>query len=103
MNDDWIGQTAAAVVGVHLIVVAAVGALLVYLVSRWRRRRIRAAQVLITRIALAGWLSPSSALISPEGGSDPTGAVTSPDPAPVVVPHRVHIEIGGPGRHRKAA
>ena len=54
MNDDWIGQTAAAVVGVHLIVVAAVGALLVYLVSRWRRRRIRSAQVLITRIALAG-------------------------------------------------
>lgn len=31
------------------------------------------------------------------------GAGTTPDPAPAVAPRRVHIEMGGPGRHRMVA
>lgn len=43
--------------------------------------------------------------VSPPIGDGPaaTGAGTSPDPAPVVVPHRVRVEMGGHGRHAKEA
>jgi hypothetical protein len=104
MNDHWAEQTAAAVFGVHLLVVALVGTILTLLLFRWRRSRIPRPQVLITRIALAGWLTYSSALpASSEGGPATTGAVTSPGPAPVVALHRLHFEMGGSGRHRMVA
>lgn len=32
-----------------------------------------------------------------------TAGAGTPDPAPAVAPRRVHIEMGGPGRHREAA
>lgn len=36
-------------------------------------------------------------------GHAAAGAGNSPDPAPAAVARRVHIEMGGPGRHRMVA
>lgn len=42
--------------------------------------------------------------VSPPPGDGPiTAGAGTPDPAPAVVPHRVHIEMGGHGRHREVA
>jgi hypothetical protein len=88
----------------HLLVAVAVAAVLIVLATHWHRVRIRRAQVAAVRVALAGWLTYSSALpTSPEGGPATTGAVTSPGPAPVVVPHRVRFDVGGLDRHRMVA
>lgn len=97
MSTQWLDQTAAALVGVHLLVIAAVGMAVTLLVSRWRR--IRGARVLITRITLAG-LSRSPVL-RPQVDGHATAGVGAPDPAPAVVPHRVHVEMSG--RHRWVA
>lgn len=97
MTGHWMQQTAAAIVGVHLLAAVAVAAVMVALVFPVaHRRHIRRSQVLITRIALIG--THSSALTSPEGGQSATGAGT-PDPAPVAEPPtrvRVSCTVGVP-------
>lgn len=100
MTGHWTHQTAAALVGVHLLL-AVIVASLILAAYRMRRRRIRRSQVLVTRIALAAW-PPSSALTSPEGGAATDGAGT-PDPAPSVAPTvRFRVSYAG-GRHRMVA
>lgn len=98
MTGHWMTQTAAALVGVHLLLAVGVAAVIVAVVLPVvHRRHIRRSQVLITRIALIGG-SHSSALASCEGGQVTTGAGT-PDPAPVVEPParvRVRCTVGVP-------
>jgi hypothetical protein len=88
-------DVAAALIGTHLIVAATVAAVLVALYFRWQRRHIRRSQVLITRIALAGFQTP---VPRPSVDGPTTGAGT-PDPAPVVAPR---VRVTHP-RHRLVA
>ena len=82
---------------------------------RWLARRDRAMYARISEIsarhadvqarAAERALLYDQTPVSPPPGDGPaaTGAGTSPDPAPVVVHHRVRIEMGGPSRHREVA
>jgi hypothetical protein len=81
------------------LAVLAVGVLL--LVPRWNRRRIRRSQVRTVRAALDGWLTKTP--VSPLGDGSASPGSGNPDPDPVEASRRVHIEMGGPGRHRLAA
>lgn len=90
MTGHWMQQTAAALIGVHLLAACVVAAVILLALPVAHRRHLRRSQVLTTRIALAGG-SRSSALTSPEGGQATTGAGT-PDSAPVVdPPQRVRV------------
>jgi hypothetical protein len=96
MTGHWMQQTVTTLVGVHLLVAAAVGGLLVaLLLPIAHRRHIRRSQVLITRIALVAFQIP---VPRPSVDGPATGAGT-PDPAPVVAPR---VRVTHP-RHRLVA
>jgi hypothetical protein len=101
MTGQWVEKTAVAIIGVHLLLAVAVGAGVVG-GSRLRRHWLLWRQGIAVRIGLAMWLTKSSAPSAPEGGAA-TDGTAAPDHAPSAAPHRLHITIGGPARHRLVA
>jgi hypothetical protein len=83
---------------------------LIILLLRWLARphnrmyteiRSRCADIQ-ARAALRAAAYDQTPVLRPSVDGLTTGAGT-PDPAPVVTPRRVHIDLAGIGRHRKAA
>jgi hypothetical protein len=83
---------------------------LILLGLRWGARKHRAMYRAISaqladvqaRPALRAAAYDQTPVLRPSVDGLTTGAGT-PDPAPVVTPRRVHIDLGGIGRHREVA
>jgi hypothetical protein len=101
MTGQWVEQTAAAIIGVHLLLAVAVGAGVVG-GSRLRKHWILWRQGIAVRVGLAMWLTKSSAPSAPEGGTATDGTAAL-DLVPSVALRRPRVTIGGPARHRLVA